>query len=554
MSGFDVAGAVLGTLPMNLMKDWGKAASELKSIHQQLTTERAKLYNVCDQLLSDLVPQKDIEPMLGNPFTGIRRRLWQLYDCFEKTVLEIQKALETVKQRLSIDVANDGQVKWVERGWMPREFRKFLYRLDRKDYQEALSTISKGVNDLEVLIRLSVALEPNRRKRAGGRLINMLRDLSCSVYRALRSSIRCNDPHDINLGLWPQFPNVGYEDEDEEILGNTHLRVAISFETTNGQISEKRKCWDEVNIKRMPTSVITKATTLPAPAPQGPGILTAGRKRAKIVAFAKASTFSTGKPKSNIKCVLAEVTQQVTNITFAQTPDDANMPPLELCPTLRKALGAPLDSYGRLIDPQQPTRHFKVYPLATARTTNSDTLSIATLDDILGRKPGLQPLLWLEDQSPWLREPLTKKHIYFFVKDGQPAYQQPFLWTKMPEFTQADSGVGNGPTGHRYNNTLFCLGILLLEIILRSKINSLRHPHDNIGFQGDGFEMIRDSITAHRLLPRVASINPAYKAAVERCLGCGACQDLDEAGFCERVYNGVVAELEALLESTNLVS
>jgi len=31
---------------------------------------------------------------------------------------------------------------------MLREFRKLLYRLDRKDYQDTLSTISKGVNDL----------------------------------------------------------------------------------------------------------------------------------------------------------------------------------------------------------------------------------------------------------------------------------------------------------------------------------------------------------------------------------------------------------------------
>ena len=47
-------------------------------------------------------------------------------------------------------------------------------------------------------------------------------------------------------------------------------------------------------------------------------------------------------------------------------------------------------------------------------------------------------------------------------------------------------------------------------------------------------------------------INPAYRAVVERCIGCGASQGLDEAGFQERVYNGVVAELEAILECTKL--
>jgi hypothetical protein len=453
---------------------------------------------------------------------------------------------------------------------MPREFKRFLYCLDRKDYQEALSTIAKGVNDLEVLIRLSVALEPNRRKRAGGRLINVLRDLSCSVYRALRSSIRCSDPHDINLGLRSQFPNAGYEDEDEEILSDAMFRVAISFETTDDQTSEKRKCWAEVSIERTPCPVATKSTTLPVPSPQRPGIMNAGRKRARIVAFVKASTFNTGKPKSNVKCVLAEVTQQVTNITFAQAPDDADTSPLELCPTLRKIRGAPSGSYGRLIDPHQPTRHFAVSLPATALTTTGDTWSTVTLDAILNRKPGLQPLLWLEQKlrlalsvassvlelshTPWIREPLTKKHIHFFVRDGRPEYQMPFVWTRTPESTQPDSGAGNGSADYRYTDALFCLGILLLEIILDSTIDTLREPGDNIGFQGDGFQTIHDSITAHRLLPRVSSINPAYKAAVERCLGCGASQGLDEDGFRERLYNGVVAELEALLESTKLFS
>ena len=49
------------------------------------------------------MPQKDIEPMLQDPFgplwyaeetnKKIRRRLWNSYDPFAKTVLEIKEAL-----------------------------------------------------------------------------------------------------------------------------------------------------------------------------------------------------------------------------------------------------------------------------------------------------------------------------------------------------------------------------------------------------------------------------------------------------------------------------
>ncbi|KAK3896367.1 hypothetical protein C8A05DRAFT_40124, partial [Staphylotrichum tortipilum] len=60
MSGFEVAGIVLGSIPLivtaveayiKFMRDWGKIPSELKSLNRQLTTERAKLYNVLEQLL-----------------------------------------------------------------------------------------------------------------------------------------------------------------------------------------------------------------------------------------------------------------------------------------------------------------------------------------------------------------------------------------------------------------------------------------------------------------------------------------------------------------------
>lgn len=129
MSGFEVAGIVLGSIPIivtaieayiNFMRDWGKVTAELKSLNRQLTTERAKLYNVLDQLLGNMVPQRDIEPMLQNPMgplwqaketnDKIRRLLQDSYTPFEETVLEIQDILEDIMRRLKVHVTPDGQV------------------------------------------------------------------------------------------------------------------------------------------------------------------------------------------------------------------------------------------------------------------------------------------------------------------------------------------------------------------------------------------------------------------------------------------------------------
>ncbi|KAK0614515.1 hypothetical protein B0T14DRAFT_436388 [Immersiella caudata] len=516
MSGFEVAGVVLGTLPLVIkaveayicfMKDWGKAASELKSINRQLTTERSKLYNVCDQLLSDVVPQKDIEPMLQDPFgplwqaedtkKRIRRRLWNSYEPFSKTVLDIQEALQVVQDKLSVDVTSDGQVKWVERRWMPREFRKFLYRLDRKDYQDALSTISKGVNDLESLTRLSVALEPSRRKRSGGRAINILRDLSSSVYRALRSSIscQCSGPHDVSLGLLPKKAPMNATVAVAEVT--RHLRP------TN---------LSDINLVNLPTTLFTKT-------------------RGLAVSIA----------------------------------------PVDLCGTLKRAVSVRPESYGQLVDSECPGNCFGIFPTQHS-TPGGNAWSIVTLHDVLWRKQGLQPLLWLEEkirlalavssavlqlsETPWLSKPLAREDVHFFRKESWAGYQLPFLRRQIPEPTTSPCGVTgqrSGETVSQPNETLFRLGILLLEIILGSTMENLREPRERIDFQGDKLGMIRDSITAHRLLQtQVALINPAYRAVVERCVGCGASQGLDEEGFRERVYNGVVAELEAILECTKL--
>ncbi|VTT62858.1 unnamed protein product, partial [Fusarium fujikuroi] len=70
------------------------------------------------------------------------------------------------------------QVKWIDRKRVTRDFKKLLYRLNRKDYQEALETISKGITSLEGLTQQSVGLEPRRRKQSRCKVFSVLRDLS----------------------------------------------------------------------------------------------------------------------------------------------------------------------------------------------------------------------------------------------------------------------------------------------------------------------------------------------------------------------------------------
>ncbi|RSL77023.1 hypothetical protein CEP51_009444 [Fusarium floridanum] len=586
MSGFEVAGIVLGTLPLvvtaletysNFLRDWGKAPSELRSLNRQLSTERVRLCNVCEQLISDVVPQRDVEPMLQDPFgplwqgketnDRIRQRLWDSYGPFEDTVKEVEEALDSVMQRLRIDVSSDGKVQWVERKMVTRDFKKLLYRLNRKDYQDALQIISTGVTSLERLAQQSVELEPRRRKQSRCKVFNVLRDLSTSIYRALCSSILCNDSHDVSLELATRFIEIGHQCDDEKIVQDAQFKVAISFEVNQGPM--RKRFWDEVNIK---------TASVPITEPPAPFVVAAKTKNMKRVSFGLDRALSrlrlTEPPadvKPNIKTAIALLNRPVTDIAFMKTPEESistTITPVNLCLALREAHQERPDCYGHLIDKECSHRHFQVYPLGT--TVNSDGWSIVTLDEVLEGRKGLRPLISLAEKvrlalaiassvlqlskTPWLPEALTRKNVHFFRRGNTLSYEHPFIQRRFPECsTKPLSDNSDSETCLFSNNpTLFALGMLLLEIILGSSLDQLWQP-ENESPDDDSNSLIRDLTIANRMLEqRVALINPAYKAVVERCIGCTESKGLDEEGFRQTVYNGVVRELEAISEYTNL--
>ncbi|KAF5708852.1 hypothetical protein FGLOB1_6221 [Fusarium globosum] len=588
MSGFEVAGIVLGTLPLvvtaleaysNFLRDWGKAPAELRSLNRQLSTERVRLCNVCEQLISDVVSHRDIEPMLQDPFgplwqaketnDRIRRRLWDSYGPFEDTVKEVEEALQSVMLRLRIDVSPDGTVQWTERKRVTRDFKKLLYRLNRKDYQEALETIAKGITSLEGLTQQSVGLEPRRRKQSRCKVFSVLRDLSTSFYRALCSSILCTDPHDISLELAPRFIEVGHECDDEKIVQDAQFKLAISFEVIKGPTS--KMFWDEVNIKAVSVSITTSSA---------PRVVAAKTKSAKRVSFGidrALSRLNLTEPatelKSNVKTAMAIMTRPATDFAYIKCPEESSvMPtisPLNLCLTLQKAHQERPACYGHLIDKEHSHRHFQVCPLGTV--VNSDGWSIVTLEDVLEGKRGLRPLISLAEKvklalviassvlqlskTPWLPEAITSKNVHFFRRGNTLSYEHPFIQRRLPECPL--KRVSHTSESRNYsissNPTLLALGMLLLEIILGCSLNQLRRP-DEKSPDNDNDELIQDLTVANRMLEqRVALISPAYKAVIERCIGCMEAKGLEDDGFRQTVYNGVVMELEAIWDDIKLI-
>lgn len=122
MSGFEVAGIVLGSIPLivstlenyydgvRTIQRWRKASTVLLILINDLDNERLRLQNICEKLLNGLVPSRQIDAMVESPMgelwlekdtqQKIRARLWRSWDVFEKRMVSIQQATEEIKLRL----------------------------------------------------------------------------------------------------------------------------------------------------------------------------------------------------------------------------------------------------------------------------------------------------------------------------------------------------------------------------------------------------------------------------------------------------------------------
>ncbi|KAG7285372.1 hypothetical protein NEMBOFW57_009999 [Staphylotrichum longicolle] len=173
MSGFEIAGVVLGSIPLiisalehygnglSTIQRWRRYQRELQSLVRNLQTEQVKLQNVIEKLLVGIASSSEIEALIDDPFgdlwrqetleTKIRFRLWSSSAVFTETVYDILKAIKEMKER--IGPQGDGNVSRVRRG---------IFTLRRTRYEDLLSTIRTGVSNLENLTDRNIELEPSR--------------------------------------------------------------------------------------------------------------------------------------------------------------------------------------------------------------------------------------------------------------------------------------------------------------------------------------------------------------------------------------------------------
>jgi hypothetical protein len=125
MSGFEVAGIVLGSIPivvsalqcymngLGTLQNFRSYKRTLKSLILTLKTEHVNLQNICEKLLTGIAPQTRIEEMIRDPFgdlwreeeilNKLRLRLWSSLQVFDDRVQDMREAIEEMMEKLNIE-------------------------------------------------------------------------------------------------------------------------------------------------------------------------------------------------------------------------------------------------------------------------------------------------------------------------------------------------------------------------------------------------------------------------------------------------------------------
>ena len=193
---------------------------------------------------------------------------------------------------------------------------------------------------------------------------------------------------------------------------------------------------------------------------------------------------------------------------------------------------------------------------------DKDSFSMLSLRDILEKKQGAPHLSLANRQglaaslaigllrlhgTPWLDKQWGHREITFFSNGGRVIVEHPFLSTKLDTSSTHRSPAGYFTSSAAIRNeSLFALGILLIELCLQRPFEDLLLPAD---LNPDGTKhATTEYCAALRLLDVITGeASLEYVEVTRRCIECHFNQgtaSLDNDVFREAVYDNVVTVLE----------
>ena len=463
-----------------------------------------------------------------------------------------------------------------------QQFKRVKFGLQKTKQEATFQKLAKNNTLIQTFVVQNVDIEPIRKRRRGASTdLKRVREQAKSLYVGIRSRWSCKGcSHLVNIPVDPIWPvdaqhHLETQGADQESTPALEFKVIFSMAPAN---ASAKWAYQETRVEIIPHEGQDHG-----PTPDGQGLAVeaseaAGakalpaRKRDKLISWISGSRSKTPSP---------DPSKQKKSIKFADEtspqagPSGAILTALRSTPTLKDMCAAlsnikPSEQHSVCLGHWKCEQNmtFLVYPVRAVGAA-SPSQKLVSLAQALSTTEGSAAALRLSrgdrlqlahivascvlrfSKTPWLADKWTKEDILIAQQESQDLKERVFLSKAFPDSPQAQlSGEQTEFPGLR-NQTLFMLGIVLIELCLGKPLAALRAPTDPL--DGDGKpNVLTDWCTSTRLLPDVAQeAGNRYCDAVRRCIYCDFDQrvtSLDNESFKQAVYNGVVAPLEDILQ------
>ncbi|CAJ0548532.1 Ff.00g021450.m01.CDS01 [Fusarium sp. VM40] len=520
MSGFEIVGVVLGSIPivvsaleyyvkgLGILQNFRSCKRILRSLILALKTEHINLQNICEKLLVGIAPQTCIEMMIREPFgklwseeginNKLRLRLWTSISIFDERVQDMKLAIEEMMGRLNI--GPDFESSWIEGMTLKSQLKRIMFIIQKSNYDEALTRIRDGVSALQTLAALNTELEPARKCRSLGRLNKLVSEMLTGIYQALRSTMtcKCTNLHDIGLKLRPPAITITPTDDDQEIIKKLQFWLAVSYMKLSNRASIRQ--WNEIVLK---PNQCMKNVGVEVPS------LSIQRSR-------QSTPTTTATQSSGLNLNLSTVTN-TRSLEITQSIDN-------LCQTMQsigKKKGGERCGYIKDFRMQGDLK-YDLY--AHDCLGSSDDWSLVSLKQLTQSHTLLYVdklrLAWTiacsafqMQGTPWISNILRAEDIFIAQREGVLQFNHVFTLRQLPENSRS-SPLKPSPT----NPFMLYLGILLIEIILGHSIIKLEST-SKATVEPTVPQYVLDLDVANKFLGRVRMAGGSgYHDAVERCL------------------------------------
>lgn len=581
MSGFEVAGVVLASLPLivtaiehyadlvQTIKSAMKYKIELRNLKHSLDAEFILFLDTLECLLDGLIPAIQLEELLKDPASTLwqddtlnerlQDRLGRSYGAFTYCVNDMKAAIKEFIKRLDLD--DQGKVRWTERTGLRLAFKRAGFSLRKRDFDDLLERLQKHNRYLEKFTNRSIGFEPSRRKRKQSSRFQKLGGYAKSVFHALEASLGCDcrgsDGHTALFGLTPRSPRSTSQLSKQQEKIEFHIVVSGTFPKSavplDGSI-----IWQEISLESAENvfgnhapSQINQCSTTPLEHLKTDLTSPTSRRR-KSVRFFEALKIrsSTPSPSSSQNTLSTSVSSSQTTTPSPQS-QSSSVYISSMCNILcASSTTAHADCLGYIVDGD---RKFFLYPLGRSSVPGKKRWSTISLRHILRSPIVSAPALTPWDRltlaatiasavlqlhaSPWLESAWNNDDVLFLQRDGERLYKQAFVARKVPNPGQA---LGKPSDTSIFNETLLALAIALVELSL-GPLETLQTPEDMRA------GTYANMVTLWRLLENdeIGIVyGPKYQSAVRRCVELAkSSNNLDEQVE-QELYDGVVSILE----------